>query len=107
MHLRSLILAVAALAVAALSGCVTPLAEDATGSAMTYRCEGGARFTAAYAVSGREATVTAGANTYRLKNLRSGSDARYAGGGVTLSSKGTQAQLTGAAGGPYRDCRTG
>ncbi|MDP3745906.1 MAG: MliC family protein [Phenylobacterium sp.] len=91
----------------ALGGCASVMPEDATDAPMTYACAGGKRFTAAYALKGDKARVTAGGVAYSLPHVRSGSGARYAKAGVELSTKGDEALLDGAAGGPYRDCRTG
>ncbi len=91
----------------ALGGCATTMPEDATDAAMTYTCAGGKRFTASYDLKGDKARVMAGGVAYALPHVRSGSGARYAKGGVELSTKGDEARLDGAAGGPYRDCRTG
>ena len=91
----------------ALGGCATVMPEDATDAPMAYACAGGKRFTAAYDLTGDKARVSAGGTSYTLSHERSGSGARYAKGPVELSTKGDQALLTGAAGGPYRDCRTG
>lgn len=82
----------------------SPAPEDATDAPMTYACRGGKRFVAAYALSGEHAMVSAGGRSYRLAHAPSGSGARFASGGVELRSQGTQAQLDGAVGAPYRGC---
>ncbi|WP_375268051.1 MliC family protein [Phenylobacterium sp.] len=81
--------------------------EDATDAPMTYACRDGKRFVAAYALSGEHAVVSAGGRSYRLPHVPSASGARFAGGGVDLFTKGVEATLDGAAGAPYRACRTG
>lgn len=81
--------------------------EDATDAPMTYACRDGKRFVAAYALSGEHAVVSAGGRSYRLPHVPSASGARFAGGGVDLMTKGVEATLDGAAGAPYRACRTG
>ena len=91
----------------ALGGCASVMPQDATDAPMAYACAGGKRFTAAYDLKGDKARVTAGGTSYSLPHLRSGSGARYARAGVELATKGDEALLDGAAGGPYRDCRTG
>lgn len=91
----------------ALGGCASVMPEDATDAPMTYACEGGRQFTAAYDLKGDRARVSAGGRSYVLPLVRSASGARYAKGAVVLHTKGAEALLDGAAGGPYRDCRTG
>ena len=81
--------------------------EDAIDAPMTYACRDGKRFVAAYALSGEHAVVTAGGRSYRLPHVPSASGARFAAGGVDLSTQGVEATLDGAAGAPYRACRTG
>lgn len=100
----------ATMSVLALSACATaprPLAADATDAAQVYTCAGGKSFTAAYDLQGDLASVSAGGRTYSLRHVPSGSGAKYARDGVELHAKGTEAMLVGAAGSPYRDCRTG
>lgn len=99
--------AIALVGLLALGGCASVMPEDATDAPMTYACAGGKRFTAAYAMKGDKARVAAGGTSYSLPHVRSGSGARYARAGVELFTKGDEARLDGAAGGPYRDCRTG
>lgn len=99
--------ALAFIGLLAIAGCATAAPQDATDAAMPYACAGGKSFTAAYNLKGDKARVVAGGRTYLLPHVRSGSGARYAGGGVQLWSKGDGATLEGAAGGPYADCRTG
>lgn len=100
----------ATMSVLALSACASappPIAADATDTAQTYVCAGGKSFTAAYDLRGERATVSAGGRSYSLRHVPSGSGAKYARDGVELHAKGTEAMLVGAAGSPYRDCRTG
>lgn len=97
----------AAGALLALAGCASVAPQDATDAPQTYACVGGKSFTAAYDLAGDKALVTAGGRTYSLPHVRSGSGAKYARDGVELFSKGDTAMLDGAAGGPYRDCKTG
>lgn len=91
----------------ALSACASVEPEDATDRPMTYACAAGGSFTAAYSRDGRRAYVTAGGQAYVLRPIPAASGVRYTGGGVTLHAKGPEALLEGAAGGPYRNCRTG
>jgi membrane-bound inhibitor of C-type lysozyme len=100
----------AAMSVLALSACATapsPVAADATDAAQTYACAGGKSFTAAYDLQGERASVNAGGRTYSLRQVPAASGVKYAQSGVELHAKGTGAMLDGAAGSPYRDCRTG
>ena len=48
-----------------------------------------------------------GGRTSRLPHAASASGARYSGGGVDLFTQGVEARLDGAAGAPYRACKTG
>ncbi|WP_312164681.1 MliC family protein [Phenylobacterium sp.] len=97
----------AAGALLALAGCASVAPQDATDAPQAYACAGGKAFTAAYDLAGDKARVTAGGRTYSLRHVRSGSGAKYAGGGVELFSQGDEATLSGAAGAPYRNCKTG
>lgn len=95
-----------AAALLALSACATlgGPEEPIGGNRMTWRCEGGASFTATITGDGR-ARVVAGGQTYTLPHERAGSGARYASGGIVYWERGGQATLTGARGGPYNNCR--
>ncbi|CAN7571821.1 MliC family protein [Phenylobacterium sp. LjRoot164] len=90
-----------------LAGCASTAPMDATDAPQTYACAGGRTFTAAYDLAGDKAIVRAGDRTFRLAHVRSASGAKYAAGGVELSSKGEAASLTGVPGAAYRDCKTG
>ncbi|KQW69458.1 hypothetical protein ASE17_11465 [Phenylobacterium sp. Root77] len=97
----------AAGAVLALAACASVAPQDATDAPQTYACAGGKSFAAAYDLAGDTARVSAGGRSYRLPHVPSASGAKYARGGVELFSKGDEAMLSGAAGAPYRDCKTG
>ena len=71
----------------------------------TFACAGGTSFTVGYDAGDELAEVAAGGRRYRLPRARSGSGARYAADGVELWEHQGRASLTGAAGGPYQDCR--
>lgn len=71
-----------------------------------YRCDGARSFTAAYAIGGKHARVTAGGLSRSLRLARSGSGARYTARGMELWGKGTSATLKGFPGGPYNGCVT-
>jgi membrane-bound inhibitor of C-type lysozyme len=91
----------------ALAACATPASEEAEpvgGHRMLWRCEDGATFTAVI-TSDRRARIAAGGQSYTLPHERAGSGARYAAGGVVYWERGGQANLTGARGGPYTNCR--
>lgn len=96
----------AVLALAALSGCA--ILEDLGGggealtATMQWRCDGGAAFSAQI-LSDERARITAGGESYTLP--RTGPGARYGNGGVEYAERAGGATLTGAAGGPYRNCR--
>ncbi len=68
-----------------------------------WRCPDGKSFRVAFA--GAFAHVNASGHEYRLPHARSGSGARYAGGGVEYWEHAGEAMLHGAAGGPYERCR--
>lgn len=91
---------------ATLAGCATVAPMDATDAPVRYSCKGGKRFTAAYALNGKRAVVSAGGETRTLKLARSASGARYAAGQAEIWSKGDAAALKGFPGGPYNDCRS-
>jgi hypothetical protein len=106
---RVLALAAAVLALT-LGGCASVQPEDATNLPMPYACPGGKSFTAAFAKDGRRATVVAAGQTYVLAVSQvndSVGGMKFMRNGVVLHAKGPVAALEGAAGGPYRDCRTG
>lgn len=103
--MRRALLAFAVLAVT-LSGCATVAPMDSTDAPIRYACKGGKRFTAAYALQGRKAVVTAGGVTKILKLARSASGARYTAGEAEIWSKGADAVLKGFPGGPYDSCRS-
>lgn len=89
-----------------LAGCATVAPMDSTDAPIRYGCKAGKRFTAAYALHGRRAVVTAGGATRTLKLARSASGARYASGQAEIWSKGASASLKGFPGDPYQDCRS-
>ena len=98
--------AATALALAlALGACATAAPQDASGAPVRYACDEGKSFTASYAASGRRADVSAGGRIYVLPQV--GASARYVDHGVELQADGSGAQLQGARGAPYRNCRTG
>lgn len=92
--------------VTVLAGCATVAPMDSTDAPIRYSCEGGKRFTSAYALHGKKAVVTAGGVTKTLKLARSASGARYTAGDAEIWSKGADAMLKGFPGGPYADCRS-
>lgn len=97
---------VVAIVCAALAGCATIAPMDSTDAPIRYSCKAGKRFTAAYALHGKQAIVSAGGATKTLKLARSASGARYTAGSAEIWSKGADARLTGFPGGPYDDCRS-
>jgi membrane-bound inhibitor of C-type lysozyme len=105
--IRGIFTAVSLLALSACATAPAPAAPDASDAPQAYACAEGKSFTAAYGLQGDRAVVSASGRSYSLRHVPSASGAKYAGGGVELFAKGTQAMLDGAAGSPYRDCRTG
>ncbi|WP_395646835.1 MliC family protein [Terricaulis sp.] len=100
--MKTLVILAAALSLAA---CAT---ESGSGEAVgaprtTWRCDGGSSFTVSY--TDGSARVRAGGRSYNLPHAVSGSGARYAGGGVQFWEHAGTSTLTGAAGGPYANCR--
>lgn len=93
---------VLAAALLALSACATP--DPVTGAAITWRCDGGASFTA-QDTEGGDAVVTAGGRTYHVRGVMAASGERFTGGGVEYWQHGDEAMLNGAQGGPYANCK--
>jgi membrane-bound inhibitor of C-type lysozyme len=91
---------------ALLAGCAVRPAPGSSAAPHLYACDGGKSFTAAYELSGKRATVSAGGVTRALRLARSGSGARYTARGMELWGKGRAATLTGFPGGPYDGCAT-
>jgi len=71
-----------------------------------WRCAGGSSFAVYYDKDG-SAVVTAASQKYVLPRAISGSGARYADGEVEFWEHQGKATLSGAAGGPYRECVPG
>jgi hypothetical protein len=69
---------------------------------ITWRCDAGKRFTAH--LGSRGAEVQAAGHSYALLHVQ-GQGARYASAGVTYQELAGAASLSGAAGGPYENCR--
>lgn len=90
-------------ALLALGACI-PSHNFAEGRRYDWRCEGGAAFSLRYNGLGA-AEVFAGGQTYALPQAESGSGSRYSDGTVEYSEHRGRATLTGAAGGPYENCR--
>lgn len=87
-------------AVLALAACGT---TQTGGSRVEWRCDGGAAFSVRFSDSAAE--VFAGGQLYTLAAAQSASGARYSNGTVEYWEHQGQAQLNGAAGGPYTNCR--
>lgn len=92
-------------AVLALTACATGGggSGEAVGARTTWRCEGGSSFSVRF--TDGEAHISAGGRNYNLPHARSGSGARYAGGGVEYWERAGTATLRGVAGAPYVNCR--
>lgn len=89
-------------AVAALAACSAT--QRAGGPRTDWRCNGGAAFSVRFANDAAE--VFAGGQVYTLPAAVSASGARYSNGAVEYWEHQGVAQLNGAAGGPYSNCRT-
>ncbi len=74
------------------------------GPRMDWRCQGGAAFSVRIKTDDT-AEVFAGGQLYRLPHVQAVSGARYNNGAVDYWERGGAATLTGARGGPYRNCR--
>src|SRR5262249_37840536 len=98
--------ALALAALVLLASCETVEGPASVGPSVapgiTWRCTGGHAFSAHIGANG--AAVHAGGRTYDLRHV-SGTGARYASGGVEYGERAGEASLTGAAGGPYENCR--
>lgn len=90
-----------AAALVTLSACAT---GGSIGNRLDWRCNGGAAFSARIKSSGG-AEVFAGGQIYRLPHVEGASGARYSNGAVEYWERGGEATLSGAAGGPYNNCR--
>jgi membrane-bound inhibitor of C-type lysozyme len=93
------------LAAAALAALLTACATTPIGNRMDWRCDGGAAFSAR--INSRGAEVFAGGRVYQLPHVQAASGARYSDGSVEYWERGGEAMLSGAAGGPYANCRRG
>jgi membrane-bound inhibitor of C-type lysozyme len=93
------------LALVALSACSTAMSPAPIGDRITWKCDRGAAFSVRFTTAG--AAVFAGGQTYALPHAPSGSGARYANNAVEYWEHGGEAQLSGAAGGPYANCHRG
>jgi membrane-bound inhibitor of C-type lysozyme len=87
-----------------LAGCATAPSPGTDSGAITYRCDGGKGFTAAWNQPGDKVRVSAGGMTKSLPSARSASGARYAAGAYEIWGKGDGALLSGFPGGPYSNC---
>jgi membrane-bound inhibitor of C-type lysozyme len=85
------------------AGCATT--DVPTGETYVWRCDGGITFTARNTTGGN-AEVVAGGQTYRLPGVIAASGVRYSDGRVEYWEHHGEATLTGAAGGPYANCRS-
>lgn len=104
-------------ALALLAACSPPPATDEgaettpeTGiglapDSFTFSCDGGRTFSVGYDAAAGTATINAGGQIYTLASAVSASGARYSANGVEFWEHQTEATLTGAAGGPYENCR--
>ncbi len=73
------------------------------GDRLDWRCEHGAAFSIRINTQARQAEVFAAGRIYRLDDLGTG----YSNGEVRYVEQGGVANLTGAFGGPYNNCRRG
>jgi membrane-bound inhibitor of C-type lysozyme len=76
---------------------------DNIGNRITWRCDGGKSFGVHFTTTGAE--VYANERSYTLPHAQSASGARYSNGRVEYWERAGQAELSGAAGGPYVNCK--
>ena len=97
----------ALIALLLLAGCETVSMPHRVGHTVApranWRCAGGKAFSAHIGTQGVH--VSAGGRTYDLPHVTGGSGMRFAAGGVAYRELAGGASLTGAAGGPYENCR--
>jgi len=89
-----------------LAAALTSLAACATDPSVgrtDWRCDGGAAFSVRF--ENNRAQVFAGGQTYALPSVVSASGARYSDGAVEYWEHQGAANLNGARGGPYANCR--
>jgi membrane-bound inhibitor of C-type lysozyme len=98
--MKKLVLGVALLALAACAS-----SGRAGGPRTDWRCTGGAAFSVRF--DGDAAEVFAGGQLYNLPVAQAGSGARYSNGSVEYWEHQGEANLNGAVGGPYTNCRRG
>lgn len=98
--MKKLVLGVALLT---LTACAS--SGRAGGPRTDWRCNGGAAFSVRF--DGNAAEVFAGGQLYNLPVAQSGSGARYSNGSVQYWEHQGEANLNGAVGGPYTNCRRG
>lgn len=91
-------------ALATLSACASSMAPT-IGNRIDWKCDRNAAFSVRFTT--QSAQVFAGGQSYILPHAQSGSGARYANGAVEYWEHGGSAQLSGAPGGPYANCRRG
>ena len=77
----------------------------AVGDEFAFACANHVHFTVQYEDDDSCAVVSAGGQTYRLGSAIAASGARYSDGRVEFWEHHGDASLTGAAGGPYANCR--
>jgi membrane-bound inhibitor of C-type lysozyme len=80
-------------------------ADPPAGAPVAWRCDNGVSFSARM-TEGGSAEVTAGGRVYYVRGVMSASGNRYKSGGVEYWAHGDEAMLSGAAGGPYENCRS-
>lgn len=88
---------------AALLGMAAACATDPAAGRVDWACDGNAAFSVRF--ENDRAEVFAGGRTYSLPRAISASGARYADGAVEYWEHQGQANLNGAHGGPYANCR--
>jgi membrane-bound inhibitor of C-type lysozyme len=93
------------IALVALAACATTMLAAPIGGRIAWKCDHGAAFSVSFTTQG--AAVFAGGRSYALAHAQSGSGARYASHSVEYWEHGGEAQLNGAAGGPYANCHRG
>ena len=101
----------AALAVLMLAGCsqmpgTTPSSIPPGSRQLQYKCADGTRFDVLMAPAGERAKLELGGVLYDLKQVPSGSGAKFSDGTTTYWSKGRDATIERSGKTVRRDCRT-
>ena len=102
--MRTPITVTALLALGACASPPPPAPDPVRGPVSAWKCAGGAVFSSQWTAGGN-VEVLAGGKMYWLPAKKVASGVRFADRKVEFSERQGQAKLSGAAGGPYANCR--